>query len=70
MKDVRGLRFAAATGFWVAYWAFVFWAARPGHLDGHSHVVNALIVLIGLVAAYLTYAAAARRITWAQRGDG
>ena len=70
MKDIRGIRLVAALCFWVAYWAFVFWAARPGHLEGQHHLINGMMVLIGLAAAYLTYLAAARRITWAQGGEG
>lgn len=69
MKDVKGIRLVAATAFWVAYWGFVFWAARPGHLEGQHHLINAVIVVIGLVAAWLTYLTAARRISWAMKGE-
>ncbi|WP_143516828.1 hypothetical protein [Pseudooceanicola antarcticus] len=68
MKDIKGIRLSAMLVVWACYWGFVFWAAKAEVAAGHHVLVNAVIIAIGLLGAWLTYIVACRRIGWA-RGD-
>lgn len=65
MKDIKGIRLSAMLVVWACYWGFVFWAAKAEAVAGQPLLVNAVIVAIGLVGAWLTYLVACRRISWA-----